>query len=241
MQTPKPNDLVEELCLYLNCNRATVEERLCYGTQLLAKEWEQMSPQTPDEIIAFYRNAENYIFDLANWHQGGSQKIQNLIEFCQQRKLNRILDYGCGIGEEGIALAEVGFEVTMADVPGKTFDFAKWRVRRRDLRVQFIDVVDDAPLKEIYDCVFCFEVLEHLWEPAVVVQHIYNHLLKGGFMLVTATFHYSSLYPMHLAKNNRYQGEGFLQMMRKIGFQSIMVNYGFTIFHKGSGEAIQQD
>lgn len=233
MQTPKSKNIVEELCLYLNWDRATVEERLRYGTELLAKEWEQMNPQNPDEIMAFYRNAENYIFDLANWHRGRIQHVQNVVEFGQQKKLKRILDYGSGIGEEGIALAEAGFEASLTDVPGKTFAFAKWRVRQRGLNIQFIDVMDDAPLKEMCDCVLCFEVLEHLWEPPVVVEHIYNHIVSEGFMLVTASFYHESLHPMHLPKNNRYQGGEFWQMMAKIGFQSIGTNYGFMVFHKG--------
>lgn len=232
MQPLKPKDLAEEICFYFNWDRETVDERLRYGTELLAKEWEQVNPQTPDEIMAFYRNAENYIFDLANWHRGRSQHIQNVVEFCQQRELKRILDYGCGIGEEGMALAEAGFEVSLADAPGKTFAFAKWRVQQRGLRIKFIEVVDDAPLKEMYDCILRFEVLEHLWEPSAVVEHIYNHIVSGGFMLVTASFYHESLHPMHLVKNNRYQGE-FFKMMEKIGFQSVGGNHGFMVFQKG--------
>lgn len=216
-------DLVDELASYLGTDRATAQMKAYQGCSNLAAEWRRMNPQTPKDIWLFYCQAENYIFDLAQWHMsdGLKQQTQRIVDFCRQQKLRRLLDYGCGIGEDGIALAEAGFEVTLADVPGKTLQFARWRVQQRGLQVHFIEIWDgdDSPLQETYDGIICLEVLEHLWNPPAILKHFHHHLTPGGCLLVTATFVHSESHPMHLVKNQQYQGERFFQLMKDIGFE----------------------
>lgn len=230
----KSMDLITELCVYFECEASKIQDRLQNGTLRLAEEWKKMDPKTPEETLAFYQEAENYVFDLAQWHlsEWTKRQTQNILEFCRQKGLRRILDYGCGIGEEGIALAKSGFDVTLADVLGNTFNFAKWRVQQKGLQVKFINVVNDAPLQETYDGIICLEVLEHLWELEVTVKHLHQHFASEGFLLVTATFYHSDLHPMHLKKNLKYQGEEFLQMMRNIRFESFGRGYQPMIFQK---------
>lgn len=200
------SNLLQDMCLYFNSTLLEMQRKIERGTVSLAREWNDRNPQTADEVLTFYKEAENYIFDLAFWHQLGGiqQQTQSIVKFCREEGLNQILDYGCGIGELSIALAEAGCNVTLADVSGKTFDFAKWRVKQKGLDVKLIDVIDDFPLIETYDCIVCLEVLEHLWDPTSMIKHFYSHLRLGGFLLVTATFEHTKLHPMHLVKNEIY-------------------------------------
>ncbi|HIE30486.1 TPA: class I SAM-dependent methyltransferase [Candidatus Poribacteria bacterium] len=227
-----PKDLTEELCFYLQSDKETIQKKLEQGTFLLADEWRKRNPKTPAEIRTFYCETENYLFELTQWHLIDSVRFQTqrIVQFCRQVNLHSLLNYGCGIGEEGIALAEAGFDVTLADVPGKTFAFAKWRVQQRGLKMRFIEIEDDAPLQDIYDGIICLEVLEHLLDPCVVLRHFYEHLASNGYLFVTATFVHSETHPMHLAKNNRYQGEEFLKVMDELGFER--AGFGPMIFRK---------
>ena len=224
-------DLFEELCFYLQLDREIVQKKLEQGTFLLADEWRKKNPQTPAEIRSFYCKTEFYIFDLTQWHLLSNVRHQTkrIVKFCRQADLHRLIDYGCGIGEEGIALAEAGFDVTLADVPGKTFDFAKWRIKQHRLKVRFIEVENDTPLQEIYDGIICLEVLEHLWDPYNTLKHFYDHLAEDGYLFITATFVHSPTHPMHLPKNNRYQGE-LPKVMNMLGFEK--VGFGPMIFRK---------
>ena len=199
---------------------------------LLAEEWRAMQPTTPQEIRAFYSQTENTIFDLAMWHQLPHIRTQTecIVRFCVEQQQVRVVDYGCGIAEEGIALAEAGCDVTLVDIPGQTFDFAKWRAKQRGLNVTCIDAIHDAPLQEMYDSIICLEVLEHLWDCPGTVRHLRGHLHPLGFLIATISFSHTESHPMHLAKNDRYQGEAFLQMMQERGFTLTDANFGPMVF-----------
>lgn len=53
---------------------------------------------------------------------------------------------------------------------------------------------------------------------------------KVGFLIVTTSFSHTESHPMHLQKNDRYQGEAFLQMMRGSGFTLTDANFGPMVF-----------
>ena len=215
---PLLSDIAEEAQLYLGWDMLQVLEALFKGTKMIRDEWNRKSPQTRDDIIDFYKETENYIFDLAWWHRGPERRqlTRAAINICWRNSSRKILDFGCGIGQDGILFAEAGFEVTLADLPGKTFDFAKWRVERRGLKIK---LVNSDELSQKYDAILCFDVLEHLWEPREIVEYLCNHLSDNGILLVTAHFERTEIHPMHLERNVRYLGRAFLEMMSQAGFR----------------------
>lgn len=212
------DDIVEEIQEYLGWDLSLVMEFLSKGTAMLAEEWNNRNPQTPDDIINFYKETENYIFDLAAWHRKPGRIYQTVsaINICKQNRIRKVLDFGCGIGQDGILFANSGFDVTLSDLPGRTFDFAKWRVERRGL---IIKLVNSNELKEKYECILCFDVLEHVWEPKEIIKYLHGHLLDNGILLVTAHFYYSEIHPMHLRQNVKYMGPEFIKMMTESGFR----------------------
>ena len=212
------DELIEEIQLYLGWDIPQVVDALYSGTKMLADEWNYKNPQSPEEIIDFYKEAENYIFDLAGWHRIPNRKqlTATAIKICQQNNLQKILEFGCGIGQDGILFAESGFEVTLADLPGKTLDFAKWRVKRRGTEIKF---TNSDELKEKYDGILCFDVLEHVWEPKEIVEYLNHHLQIGGILLITAHFEHTEEHPMHLERNVKYLGREFFEIMNQTGFR----------------------
>ena len=54
----------------------------------------------------------------------------------------RILDYGCGIGSDGLLLLEAGYRVEFADFDNPSTAFLRWRLARRgfDAPVHDLDV-----------------------------------------------------------------------------------------------------
>ena len=87
--------------------------------------------------------------------------------------IQRVLSFGCGIGQDVIYYAEAGLDVTAADLPGWTYDFAKWRFQRRQLPVETIDITSDDFLAESYDAVTSFEVFNVLVDPITTVEYLY--------------------------------------------------------------------
>jgi 2-polyprenyl-3-methyl-5-hydroxy-6-metoxy-1,4-benzoquinol methylase len=212
-----PADIAEEVQSYLGWDASRILDAIYRGRELMREEWNTKNPQSESGILDFYKETENYIPDLAWWHRGFERKklTRAAIEVCKQNDACKVLDFGCGIGQDGILLAESGFQVTLADLPGKTFEFAKWRVMRRGLDVKLIS---SDKLREKYDAILCFDVLEHLWEPGEVLEYLYKHLSDKGILLVTAHFQHTDTHPMHLERNARYLGDEFIGMMSQIGF-----------------------
>ncbi|MGI8633469.1 MAG: class I SAM-dependent methyltransferase [Solirubrobacterales bacterium] len=82
----------------------------------------------------------------------------------------RILDYGCGIGSDGLALLEAGYEVEFADFDNPSTRYLRWRLARRGLDVPVHDL--DAGVPGGFDGAYAFDVLEHLTDPVAVLEQI---------------------------------------------------------------------
>jgi len=227
------SDVVEEIQPYLGWDISQVLGALFKGRELMKDEWNTRSPQGRDEVVNFYKETENYIFDLAWWHRdfGRKQLTTAAIDICRQNRSRKILDFGCGTGQDGILFAEAGFDVTLGDLPGKTFDYAKWRIEKSGLDIDF---VNSDGLTERYDAILCFDVLEHIWEPGEIVKYLYQHLSDGGILLVTTHFGHSEEHPMHLARNDKYMGDNFTEMMSEAGFRMESWSRAPFVFHRSA-------
>ena len=105
------------------------------------------------------------------WLYGWPQAV---VEAARDLEIGTALDFGCGVGEIGIDLAEtLDIPVTFCDLPGEARDFLHWRLGARRLwntgpvRLP-ADVLDS---RERWDAVLAIEVMEHVADaPAVLRQ-----------------------------------------------------------------------
>ncbi len=124
-----------------------VEERQCY----------------PDSVT-FYRETDVYLYHLmAYWLDGWKRPYQSLLlRGTGQKGHLSILDYGCGIGSDGLFFLENGFDVSFADVQSHSLDFLRWRLAHRGYpRTIPVYIFDDLPLIPVHHFVWCMDVLEH--------------------------------------------------------------------------------
>lgn len=90
-----------------------------------------------------------------------------------RRPLGKILEYGCGIGQNIAALDDaVGFDVSEA---------ARSECRRRGIAT--IDRQEDIPPRH-FDYVLCRHVLEHVEHPLALVRELLNYLGDGGRLIL---------------------------------------------------------
>lgn len=113
---------------------------------------------------AFYRSSEAYLYNLTAFAMTGT-KLPYL------RDLTRavgpgasLLDYGSGIGSDGLCLAEAGYRVAFADFDNPSTDYLRWRLERRGIDAPIHDL-DRAPPPGGYDLAFAFDVIEHVDDP----------------------------------------------------------------------------
>ena len=93
-------------------------------SNLSAEEWDQkkIDQNNINEVMDFYRNTPNYIYELMEYHSTDSKQMlsQAVIELVKEHEFKSILDFGAGICQDSIVAAREGLETTAADIPGKT-------------------------------------------------------------------------------------------------------------------------
>jgi SAM-dependent methyltransferase len=126
------------------------------------RQLEDEFEETGDEA-RFYRTSEAYLYNLTAFAMTGT-KLPYLEELV--RRLpggSRVLDYGCGIGSDGLILLEAGYRVEFADFDNPSVAYLRWRLERRGLDAPIHDLDGDVPAG--FDGAYAFDVIEHVPDP----------------------------------------------------------------------------
>ena len=176
-----------------------------YRPEVIAKGWRDANPQTGREIRRFYSDISDYVWELLAWNSSDAywpylQRVDRLVEICPPQTHPRALDFGCGVGTAALRLAELGYRIAIADVPGRTLDFCQARLTRRGVSFETIEITDDIPTfaRNSWDAIVSFDVLEHLVNPSAVARVLVNALELGGGAAVVASFGRDDEHPQHL-------------------------------------------
>jgi SAM-dependent methyltransferase len=159
-----PNDLVlepenerEELRAYLGDGYD--EERLRRWQQTLERETEEIADEP-----TLYRTSEAYLYNLTAFAMTGT-KLPYLKALARHVPHGgSLLDYGCGIGSDGLLLLEAGYRVAFADFDNPSTRYLKWRLERRGIEVPVYDL-DREVVPDGFDAAYAFDVIEHVDDP----------------------------------------------------------------------------
>ncbi|MBI4697844.1 MAG: glycosyltransferase [Nitrospirae bacterium] len=226
------NGAVRELALYSGLDPEDVMVRVDNVTSQQTKEWGRLSDGglTEDKVIDFYRNTDSYLFDLIQYnyknplyHMG----ITAIADLCRtvvsERGEVSVLDFGGGIGSQLINLSGIkGLKLADADIPGKTFDYAKWRFEHRGIDVEMIDAgsVDFLSSKS-FDMIIMLDVVEHLVDPEKTCLYLIGHLRPNGYLIMNASFNDNNgEHGWHL-NTDKYSNDGFYQIISKMGMEML--------------------
>ncbi|MEJ7786922.1 MAG: methyltransferase domain-containing protein [Solirubrobacteraceae bacterium] len=148
----------EELQAYLGSTYE--EERLrTYAAQVDAER----AAHAGDDA-SFYRVSCAYLYDLTAFAMTGT-KLPYLDALTQAvSSPARFLDWGCGIGSDGLALMAAGYDVAFADFANPSTAYLEWRLQRRDLAAPVFDL-DRDEVPGGFDVAYAFDVLEHVEDP----------------------------------------------------------------------------
>jgi hypothetical protein len=111
-----------------------------------------------------YRTSEAYLYNLTAFAMSRTKEpyLRDLTEVIPPPA--RLLDYGCGIGSDGLALLEAGYEVHFADFDNPSTRYLHWRLRRRGLVAPVYDLDHETPPGG-FDCAYALDVIEHVDDP----------------------------------------------------------------------------
>ena len=122
---------------------------------------------------------DEYAYDW--WNKTGNYKLLHMLnplrlEYISSRleiKNKKILDIGCGGGILSEELSKMGAKVTGIDSSKKSINIAKKHAKEQGLEIEYINgSILDASSLGSYDCVVCFEMIEHIHEPKKLIEKI---------------------------------------------------------------------
>jgi SAM-dependent methyltransferase len=134
------------------------EDRLRQYQRTLDEEWAACGDEE-----AFYRGSEAYLYNLTAFAMTGTKEpyLRELVRHVEPGA--RVLDYGCGIGSDGLLLLEAGYRVEFADFDNPSTEYLRWRLDRRGLDAPIHDL--DAGVPAGFDATYAFDVIEHVDDP----------------------------------------------------------------------------
>ncbi|MFN0058935.1 MAG: class I SAM-dependent methyltransferase [Planctomycetota bacterium] len=224
--TGKSPDAVLRLC------QVAVEEQ--------RRNWYDKDRRRAEDLIEFYNSCEAYIYELLWWHalEQGEAPAWNarLLLLARAHGARRYLDFGGGVGTNGILLAREGLDVTVADVSDVLQRFARWRFERRGLHANFVDLKTTSLEPARYDLVSAVDVLEHVADPIVTLRTLHETLAPGGLLVFDLIASKAdSDRPFHLLRS-KYP---IRASVRGLGFEFVEKFQKYVVYRKVARSAAQ--
>lgn len=199
------NDLME----YFSINRKRAVYLLKSAGGLSTDLWYGLNPKTKEEIKGFYENNPFYVFNLIFWHATREQiKLRSEIIGIARGK---VLDYGGAVGDMCMMAVDKKLDVDYADLPGKTYNYAKWLFNKKGYNIPMIDLSKERISKK-YDTIFCIDVIEHVTDPKDLLKDFVSCLNSKGQLIITALHPIvDEVIPMHF--DLKFDPEAYLESL----------------------------
>lgn len=149
-------DDLDELKEYLGTD---FDERTLWTHQVaLDEEMDRVGDEA-----TFYRTSEKYLYDLTAFAMWSTKRpyftaLKSLVPAGAG-----LLDYGCGIGTDGLRLLADGYRMSFADFANPSTKYLRWRLERRGSDAPVFDIDDEVPGG--FDAAYSFDVIEHVEDP----------------------------------------------------------------------------
>ncbi len=133
-----------------------------------------------------------YAYDW--WNKTGSYKLLHKfnplrLDYISSRinlKNKKVLDIGCGGGILSEELCKRGAIVTGIDSSSKSINIAINHAKEQELDIKYINgsILDLANIGS-YDCIICFEMIEHIDEPIELIKKIESISSKNSHIFLS--------------------------------------------------------
>lgn len=155
-----------DLPLPFDPDREEAELRQYLGATFSRADLENSQSMLDEEVAAvhdeptLYRTSTAYLYNLTAFAMTGT-KLPYLTALVRSLPLgSRVLDFGCGIGSDGLMLLEAGYRVEFADYANPSTEYLQWRLKHRGLSAPVHDLENHVPGG--FDAAYAFDVIEHV-------------------------------------------------------------------------------
>ncbi|MBA2711565.1 MAG: bifunctional 2-polyprenyl-6-hydroxyphenol methylase/3-demethylubiquinol 3-O-methyltransferase UbiG [Tatlockia sp.] len=121
---------------------------------------------------------------LKTLHDINSARLEFILNY-QTLSKKRVLDVGCGGGILTEALAQLDGELTGLDVEAEALKEARNHSIQNRLNINYVNCPIEDYESENFDLVTCMEMLEHVQEPQIVIDHCARLLKRGGYLFLS--------------------------------------------------------
>ncbi|WP_028357886.1 bifunctional 2-polyprenyl-6-hydroxyphenol methylase/3-demethylubiquinol 3-O-methyltransferase UbiG [Brackiella oedipodis] len=142
----------------------------------------------PSEIEKFTAVAANWWSPEGEFkplHRINPLRLAWIEEVSGSLKGKKVIDVGCGGGILSESLAAQGADVTGIDLAKKSLQIARLHSLESGIKVQYQAIAAEemaALHAEQFDIVTCMEMLEHVPDPAQIIQACAQMLKPGGWL-----------------------------------------------------------
>ena len=112
----------------------------------------------------------------------GKSKLEVLLgkDFLIEIKGLRVLDFGCGLGDESIEMAQHGADVTGLDIVEAYLTQARAKARDRGLKVNFTNRAEG-----LFNVILSFDAFEHYANPAQILNQMSELITPDGVVIAS--------------------------------------------------------
>jgi SAM-dependent methyltransferase len=145
------------------------------------------------------------------------------LKLIKHYEFQSVLDIGCGDGHETMLLRHLGKEVfTINADPNPTFE------------VDFFGDYLDVKLNRQFDCVWCSHVLEHVRNPGLFLDKIFDDLKEGGVLALSVPYNEFNSRPntFTMGHHNRYNVLLLLYQLVCAGFDCRAEHVALKIYNQ---------
>jgi tellurite methyltransferase len=126
---------------------------------------------------------ERYRTEELYWGKIPSSMVYKALELLPPRKTLKVLDLGCGEGQDALFFARNGYEVTAFDLSSVGIEKASAQAKKLNLQINFSvnNIIDYKPT-ENYDLIFSSGVLQYvpLEKRPALIHSLKRHTNPGG-------------------------------------------------------------
>lgn len=150
-------------------------------------------PNVNEEEIAKFEQIASQWWDLTGdfkpLHQVNPLRVQFICQHIAEQKqelfAKNVIDVGCGGGILTESLAKLGATVTGIDMGGEPLNVAKLHALESGLTINYEKITAEEKAQqcsEMFDMVTCMEMLEHVPDPASIINACANLVKPGGLV-----------------------------------------------------------
>jgi SAM-dependent methyltransferase len=180
--------VLDDLSSYFGFSPGECVQRCVNWEQWSVEEWKSSRRDSREALTAFYQTLKSWAFDLL-WYaylQAEGYRYPVSVAIARTvpagRRGLRHLDFGAGVGATSQLFRSLGYETDLADISTALLAFARYRLERRSVAANYIDLNLAQPEYGCYDVITAVDTLVHVPDLQETAKRLHRALKPGGLL-----------------------------------------------------------